>query len=395
MINVTYCLIHPKAIFKKLLIYSRVSWWGDDIEVEASRYMVSSRQRGGIIWWWGWGAVSILRQGSFPHWASSDGFLQWWRRCCGHVPWDQDCILKGFYSGPILGCLQDVLTVCFPVIVLVERVGRVFAVIVGILRVVACTRCFWWWTVVACGRCDGCGRGLASNWCLLCTCWLSNWWGWRSGNDLGWKIKNGGWIITPCLMKAVMIQPPFFIFHHKSFPLCCPYQPLSQHVHSKHQFDARPLPASPYHLHHRQWIYTHPVPLVSLSLTSCLSQMSPVLRTLTCTQPPVPPKPSTFGKPSTMLRSMPLRPEIEPHHRCQWTKSQPPSHIVAKHVTPPPHPSHLPCAATVHHQKHLVHAATLRIPTMTTRTLPTRSTNTITGKHTNNTSCRHPRIGPL
>ena len=24
-INVTYCLIHPKAIFKKLLIYSRVS----------------------------------------------------------------------------------------------------------------------------------------------------------------------------------------------------------------------------------------------------------------------------------------------------------------------------------------------------------------------------------
>ena len=25
MINVTYCLIHSKAIFKKLLIYSRVS----------------------------------------------------------------------------------------------------------------------------------------------------------------------------------------------------------------------------------------------------------------------------------------------------------------------------------------------------------------------------------
>ena len=25
MINVTYCLIHPKAIFKKLLVYSRVS----------------------------------------------------------------------------------------------------------------------------------------------------------------------------------------------------------------------------------------------------------------------------------------------------------------------------------------------------------------------------------
>ena len=25
VINVTYCLIHPKAIFKKLLIYSRMS----------------------------------------------------------------------------------------------------------------------------------------------------------------------------------------------------------------------------------------------------------------------------------------------------------------------------------------------------------------------------------
>ena len=48
MINVTYCLIHPKAIFKKLLIYSRVSGWSDDVEVKASRYVVSSR-RGGVI----------------------------------------------------------------------------------------------------------------------------------------------------------------------------------------------------------------------------------------------------------------------------------------------------------------------------------------------------------
>ena len=49
MINVTYCLMHPKAIFKKLLIYSRVSKRGDDVEVEASRYVVSSRRWGGII----------------------------------------------------------------------------------------------------------------------------------------------------------------------------------------------------------------------------------------------------------------------------------------------------------------------------------------------------------
>ena len=41
-----------------------------------------------------------------------------------------------------------------------------------------------------------------SNWCLLCTCWLSGWWGWRSGSDLGrgWKIKNGGWIMTPTIV---------------------------------------------------------------------------------------------------------------------------------------------------------------------------------------------------
>ena len=49
MIDVTYCLIHPKAIFKKLLIYSRVSKCGGGIEVEASGYIMFSRQRGGII----------------------------------------------------------------------------------------------------------------------------------------------------------------------------------------------------------------------------------------------------------------------------------------------------------------------------------------------------------
>ena len=48
MINVTYCLIHPKAIFKKLLIYSRVSRWSDDVKVKTSRYVVSSRRGGGI-----------------------------------------------------------------------------------------------------------------------------------------------------------------------------------------------------------------------------------------------------------------------------------------------------------------------------------------------------------
>ena len=56
-----------------------------------------------------------------------------------------------------------------------------------------------------------------------------------------------------------MIQPPFFIFHPKSFPLCHPHQPLSQHVHSKHQFDASPLPTSPCRPHHCLWIYAHPV----------------------------------------------------------------------------------------------------------------------------------------
>ena len=49
MINVTYCLIHPKAIFKKLLIYSRVFGWSNDVKVKASRYVVSSRRGGGII----------------------------------------------------------------------------------------------------------------------------------------------------------------------------------------------------------------------------------------------------------------------------------------------------------------------------------------------------------
>ena len=86
--------------------------------------------------------VSSGEAASHPHWAFSDGFLQWWQQCCRHVPWDQDYILNSFYSSSILGCLQDVLSVCFPVIILVERVGRVLAVIVGILRVVACMRCF-------------------------------------------------------------------------------------------------------------------------------------------------------------------------------------------------------------------------------------------------------------
>ena len=49
VIDVTYCLIHPKAIFKKLLICSRVSGWGNDVKVKASRDVVSSRRGGGII----------------------------------------------------------------------------------------------------------------------------------------------------------------------------------------------------------------------------------------------------------------------------------------------------------------------------------------------------------
>ena len=195
----------------------------------------------------------------------------------------------------------------------------------------------------------------------------------------------------------VMIQPPFFIFHPlpKSLPLRHPHQPLSQHVHSKHQFDASPLLTSLCCPRHRLWIYAHPVHHVPLSPNLCPSQTFLASRTLTCRLHLVPPKPSTFGKPSTVPRSTPLRSEIEPHHRCPWKQSRPASHVIAKHATLQPHPSHLPRAATVHHQKHLVHAATPRIPTTTTRTLPTRSTNTITGKHTVSTSCRHPRIGPL
>ena len=195
-----------------------------------------------------------------------------------------------------------------------------------------------------------------------------------------------------------MIQPPFFIFHLlllKSLPLRHPRQSPSQHVHTKHQFDASPLQAFPYRLHRRLWIYAHPAHLVPPSLTSCPSQTSLTSRTLTCKPRLVPPKPSTFGKPSTVPRSTPLRPEIEPHHRCLWKQSHLASHDVAKHATPLPRPSHLPRAATVHHQKPLVHAATPRIPTTTARTLPTHSTNTITGKHTISTSCKHPRIGPL
>ena len=194
-----------------------------------------------------------------------------------------------------------------------------------------------------------------------------------------------------------MIQPPFFIFHPlpRSLPLRHLHQSLSQHVHNKHQFDASPLPASLCRPHHCLWIYAHLAHLILPSPTSCPSQTSPVSRTLTCRHRLVPPKPSTFGKPSTVPRSTPLRPETEPHCRCPWKQNQLASHVVVKHATPLPRPSHLPRAATVHHQKHLVHAATPRISTTTARTLPTRSTNTITGKHTVNTSCRHPRIGPL
>ena len=192
-----------------------------------------------------------------------------------------------------------------------------------------------------------------------------------------------------------MIQPPFFIFHPLLKPPRHPHQSLSQHVHSKHQFDASPLPAFPCHLHHHLWIYARPAHLVPPSLTLCPSQPSLTSRTLTCRPRPVPPKPSTFGKPSTVPRSTPLRPEIEPHPRCPWKQNHPASHVVAKHATLLPHPSHLPRAAIVHHQKHLVHAATPRIPTTTGRTLPTPSTNTITGKRTVSISYRHPRIGPL
>ena len=118
-------------------------------------------------------------------------------------------------------------------------------------------------------------------------------------------------------VEGVMIQPPFFIFHPlpKSLPLRHPHQPLSQHVHSKHQFDTSPLPTSPCRLHHRLWIYAHLAHLIPPSPTSCPSQTSLTLQTPTCKPRLAPPKPSTFGKPSTMPRSMPLRPEIEPHHR--------------------------------------------------------------------------------
>ena len=163
-------------------------------------------------------------------------------------------------------------------------------------------------------------------------------------------------------------------------------------MHSKHQFDASPLPASPCRPHHCLWIYVHPVHHIPPSPTLCPSQTSLTSRTLICKPRLVPPKPSTFGKPSTMPRSTPLRPEIEPHHCCPWKQSQPASHVITKYATLLPHPSHLPRTATVHHQKHLVHAATSKIPMTTARTLPTLSTNMITGKHTDSMSCRHPRI---
>ena len=116
---------------------------------------------------------------------------------------------------------------------------------------------------------------------------------------------------------GVMIQPPFFIFHPllKLLPLRHLHQLLSQHMHNKHQFDTSPLPTSLCHPHHRLWIYARPVHLVPPSLTSCPSQPSLTSRTHTCRPRLVPPKPSTFGKPSTVPRSTPLRPETEPHCR--------------------------------------------------------------------------------
>ena len=135
-----------------------------------------------------------------------------------------------------------------------------------------------------------------------------------------------------------MIQPPFLIFHPlpKLLPLRHLHQSLSQHVHSKHQFDASPLPTSPCRPRHRPWIYAHLVHLILPSPTSCPSQTSLVSRMLTCRHHLVPPKPSTFGKPSTVPRSTPLRPEIEPRRCCPWKQSQPASHVVAKHATPLP-----------------------------------------------------------
>ena len=190
-----------------------------------------------------------------------------------------------------------------------------------------------------------------------------------------------------------MIQPLFFIFHPlpKSLPLHHLHQSLSQHVHSKHQFNTSPLLASPCRLYHCLWIQTHPAHHVPPSLTSCPRQMSLTSQTLTYRYRPVPPKPSTFGKPSTMPRSMPQRHEKHCHHYL-WPLSPPASHAVAKHMTLLPHPSHLPCAATVHHQMHLVYATTPKTLMITARILPTCSTNTITGKHTDNMSCRYPRI---
>ena len=165
-------------------------------------------------------------------------------------------------------------------------------------------------------------------------------WGWGGGGTEV-AVASVFAVVARYLACGVMIQPPFFIFHPlpKSLLLRHLHQSLSQHVHSKHQFDTSPLPISPCRLHHRLWISVHPVHLVPPSLTSCPSQTSLALRTLICRPHPVPPKPSTFGKLSTVPRNTPLRPEIEPHHRCPWKQSQPVNHVVAKHATPLPHPS--------------------------------------------------------
>ena len=71
------------------------------------------------------------------------------------------------------------------------------------------------------------------------------------------RDRNYAILYTQCMSRfpnamSVTIQPPFFIFHPlpKSFPLHHPHQSFNQHMHSKHQFNASPLPASPCRPHH-------------------------------------------------------------------------------------------------------------------------------------------------
>ena len=84
--------------------------------------------------------------------------------------------------------------------------------------------------------------------------------------------EDAWYILDQDTSGRVMIQPPFFIFHPLlkalSLPLRHPHQPFSQHVHSKHQFDASPLLVSLCRLHHHLWIYARPAHLAPPSLTS-------------------------------------------------------------------------------------------------------------------------------